>query len=59
MRVNAAHNVDFAAWSKMPERRVHLRVGWHRYTATAAEALELARQLVVAVESVKADADDC
>lgn len=44
MRVNAANNLDFAAWARSPNG-VHLRVGWHRYTATAEEAIELARQL--------------
>lgn len=53
MRIDAAKNhIDFEAWTNSGSPRVRLRIGWQRYTATPAEALEFARQLVKAAEAV-------
>lgn len=48
MRINAANDIDAAAWVDPGSPRVRMRLGWQHYTATADEALELGRQLVEA-----------
>lgn len=54
MRIDAAKNhIDYEAWTDNSSTRVRLRIGWQRYTATPAEALELARQLIEAAEAVR------
>lgn len=52
MKVNAAKDVDCAAHPHTNPPRVSIRFGWQWYTATAEEAIELARQLIAAAEAV-------
>jgi hypothetical protein len=58
VRANAANDIDFAAWPKMTERRVQIRLGWHRYTATPEEAIKFATELAEAADAARKGATD-
>lgn len=54
MRIDAAKNhIDAKAWADTQAGRVRFRIGWQRYTAESAEAVELANQLIDAVEALQ------
>lgn len=58
MRVHAARDLDATAWSQPGDpHRVQFRVGVTRYSATPAEARELARQLISAADTVEEGSD--
>jgi hypothetical protein len=52
VRLNAANGFDAMAWRK--DTRVFIRFGWQKYTATAEEARDLARQLIEAADDLEA-----
>lgn len=54
MRINATNNIDFAASPHDGSPRIFLRIGWQKYTATAEEATEFARQILEAVRDLEA-----
>ncbi|GAA1681658.1 hypothetical protein MMUR_05510 [Mycolicibacterium murale] len=53
MRFNAHNDVDFEAYAAAGSDRVKMFLGPVSFTATTADALELARQLVEAVRQVE------
>jgi hypothetical protein len=56
MRLNASAGLDASVVVKFNARRLQLRIGpAHRITLTADEAIELATQLVDAVDKLRAD----
>jgi hypothetical protein len=55
MRLNAATDLRTTAWAKHHPRRIHVRVGPWNFTATEAEAVALASDLVAAIEELRAD----
>jgi hypothetical protein len=53
MRVSGVKDAGFAVSARENSPRVFLRLGFQRYAATTEEAIELARQLVAAVDAVR------
>ena len=58
MRLNAQSELDADAVPKYHNPRVMIRIGPWRFTATEAEAMRLADDLVDAVEALRADRRD-
>ncbi|MDC8982161.1 hypothetical protein PR370_06100 [Mycobacterium marinum] len=56
MRANAANDIQASAQA-IGNARVQFRVGVHRFTATPAEALAFAAQLVNAAQAAQKGAD--
>jgi hypothetical protein len=55
VRLVGTRDLTFSAKPTDDGNRVTLRVGPHRFTAGRGEAIELARQLVAAVDAIEPD----
>lgn len=51
MRLLGARDLNFTAKPDTDSRRVSIRIGTHRFIATRTEAIDLARQIVAAVDT--------